>query len=378
MDDWDSSDTETDTEDSDTDNEMDTEQMVQELKEKYTDVTSPLGYTDAKTIYTYFKGGLHMDQIMEFLSSKDAYTLTKRTRRARYYNMTYCKSLRENIQMDVFFMQEFQKDNDGITHILLGVDVWSRFMWSCPIRNTSANEGLRGTKEILTLAGGYTKNLTVDKGSEFISNKYKTYIKGQKIKLHYTNSKASIVERAILTLKRYIYRYMAETDKLKYIDKLDHFVNIYNDHFHRFLQMSPREAEMKENQKRVKRAHDRKKAEMRSRRQKPRFKPGDKIRLSRIKNRMERGFDNTHNYEIFEIDSIDTNLPIPRYYVKQPETNEKIQGCFYANEIVLVRQHKYKLTVLKERVRRGKKEYFVKWKGYPGRFKCNIIFCNSI
>ena len=83
---------------------------------------------------------------------------------------------------------------------------------------------------------------------------------------------------------------------------------------------------------------------------------------------MTRGFDNTHNYEVFQIYKVNLDLPIPRYYVKQSETNEKIDGCFYGNEIVLVRQHKFKITILKERKIKGKKEYFVKWKGYPGKF----------
>ena len=337
-----------------------------ELEKQYIDVSSPIGYSDVKTIHRHFKGRLNKTQIKDFLSTKDAYTLTKRTRRAKYYNMTYCRGLRQNIQMDVFYMQEFHEQNDGCKHILLGVDVWSRYMWACPIKNTTGAEGLRGTQKILEQAGGFTTNLTLDKGSEFVSNKYKKYIQGLNIKLHYTNSKASIVERAILTLKRYIYRFMAETDKVRYIDKLQNFVDIYNDHFHRFLQMSPREAEEKRNQKKVKMAHNKKKKSLNKQKQKPRFKLGDKVRLSRIKNRMTRGYDTTYNYEIFEIYKINIDLPIPRYYVKQPETGEEIKGCFYANEIVLVRQHKYKIIILKERKKRGKKEYLVKWKGYPG------------
>lgn len=342
--------------------------LLKILARKYVDTASPIAYSDAKSIYEYFRGKLKMKQILDFLSTKDAYTLTKRTRRARYYNMTYVNKRRDNIQLDVFYMQEFQDQNDNIRHILVGLDVWSRYMWACPLKSTSAAEGLRGTKIILESANELPKNLTLDKGSEFVSNKYKNYIRSLKIKLFYTSSKASIVERSILTLKRYIYRYIAETDQVRYIDKLQHFVSIYNNHFHRFLNMSPKDAEEKKNQKKVKKAHDKRKNEMRNKRQRPRFKVGDKVRLSRIKNRMTRGFDNTHNYEVFQIYKVNLDLPIPRYYVKQSETDEKIDGCFYGNEIVLVRQHKFKITILKDREIKGKKEYFVKWKGYPGKF----------
>merc|ERR1711905_100036 len=116
---------------------------------------------------------------------------------------------------DVFYMQEFQDQNDNIRHILVGLDVWSHYMWACPLKSTSAAEGLRGTKIIL--------------------------------------------ERSILTLKRYIYRYIAETDHVRYIDKLQHFVSIYNNHFHRFLNMTPKDAEEKKNQKKKKKAPEKKK-----------------------------------------------------------------------------------------------------------------------
>ena len=341
--------------------------LLKLLDRKYVDTSSPIAYSDAKSIYKHFQGKLKMKEIMDFLSTKDAYTLTKRTRRARHYNMTYVKKKRHNIQLDVFYMQEFREQNDNICHILVGVDVWSRFMWACPLQSTSADEGLRGTKIILEKVDELPTNLTLDKGSEFVSNKYKKYIKSLNIRLFYTNSKASIVERSILTLKRYIYRYIAESDQVRYIDKLQQFVSIYNNHFHRFLNMTPNQAEEKKNKKKVKKAHDKRKNEMRKKRQKPRFKVGDKVRLSRIKNRMTRGFDNTHNYEVFQIYKVDLHLPIPRYYVKQSETNEKIYGCFYGNEIVLVRQHKFKIIILKERKIKRKKEYFVKWKGYPGK-----------
>ena len=119
--------------DLDSDSDSNTDSLTQ-LEKEYIAVSSPIGYSDAKTIHKYFKGKLNMKQITEFLSTKDAYTLTKRTRRARYYNMTYCRGLRQNIQLDVFYMQEFQEQNDGCKHILLGVDVWSRYMWACPIK----------------------------------------------------------------------------------------------------------------------------------------------------------------------------------------------------------------------------------------------------
>ena len=210
------------------------------------------------------------------------------------------------------------------------------------------------------------ENITVDKGSEFISKKYQSFIKSLNTKLHYTNCKASIAERAILTLKQRIYKFFAETDDLSYLKRLPDFVNGYNNHFHRFLQMSPLQAEQVENRHRVLQRHLKQEAELRSKKQFPRYKVGDKVRLARIKNRMTRGYDNTFNYEVFQISRIDTKLPIPRYYIVQPDTGENIEGCFYGNELVVVRQVRYKVIVHKKRTRKGVKEVYIGWKGYPG------------
>ena len=38
------------------------------------------------------------------------------------------------------------------------------------------------------------------------------------------------------------------------------------------------------------------------------------------------------------------------------------------NELVLVKDLKFKLTVLKKRKVRGQEQFFVKWKGYSGIF----------
>ena len=134
--------------------------------------------------------------------------------------------------------------------------------------------------------------------------------------------------------------------------------------------MSPRQAEESANTKKVLQRHIDREMELQSKRQFPRYKIGDKVRLARIRNRMSRGYDNTFNYEVFKISRIDTKLPIPRYYVEQPETGENIVGCFYGNELVLVTQVRYKVIVHKTRTRKGVKEFYIGWKGYPG----NIYF----
>ena len=185
MSDWDSS--------SSDDNDLDTSrdqpdtpaELLEILKQKYKDPQSDIGYTDVSSIYRYFRGKLPYKDIYKFLSTTDGYTLTKRVKKPRIFNMTYSSRLRQNLQVDVFFMQEFKKENDNFMHILVGVDVWSRFMWVCPLRNTSAVEGVRGVEHIFSRMGQLPENLTADKGSEFVSKKFRSYLKSRNVTLHH-------------------------------------------------------------------------------------------------------------------------------------------------------------------------------------------------
>ncbi|GBM67575.1 hypothetical protein AVEN_73704-1 [Araneus ventricosus] len=102
--------------------------------------------------------------------------------------------------------------------------------------------------------------------------------------------------------------------------------------------------------------------------EKPSFKVGDTVRISKWKERSEKGYENNWSREIFTAHKI---LPrIPTVYRLQDFHNNVIQGTFYEKEMQKVVDSGYHPVekVLKKRNRNGKSEYFVKFLGYPEEF----------
>ena len=66
-----------------------------------------------------------------------------------------------------------------------------------------------------------------------------------KIKLIFTKSsfKASVVERAQLTLERLIFKHITEKESLEYVNVLQYLVRRYNLSKHSFTQYTPQEVE---------------------------------------------------------------------------------------------------------------------------------------
>jgi hypothetical protein len=57
----------------------------------------------------------------------------------------------EQLDVDLANMQSLSKDNDGITYLLVAVDVLSRYTWVEPLKNKTAKEVERGLHVIFSI-----------------------------------------------------------------------------------------------------------------------------------------------------------------------------------------------------------------------------------
>ena len=96
-------------------------------------------------------------------------------------------------------------------------------------------------KKILDDSKRKPNEIWVDKGSKFYNNCFKKWLQDNDIVMYSTNNegKSVIPERFIRTLKNKIYKYMTETSKNVYIDKLDDIVKEYNNNYHTSIKMKP-------------------------------------------------------------------------------------------------------------------------------------------
>ena len=82
-----------------------------------------------------------------------------------------------------------------------------------------------------------------DQGTNFLNRHFRALMKEEDIELYntYNETKASIVERLIRTLKTKMWRYFTTKKTLRYIDTLQDLVYSYNHSVHRSIKVKPAE-----------------------------------------------------------------------------------------------------------------------------------------
>ena len=105
----------------------------------------------------------------------------------------------------------------------------------------------------------------------------------------------------------------------------------------------------------------------------PKYKIGDFVRITKKQNVFSKGYTPNWTEEIFKISEIQHTHPTT--YKIQDMKNEEIQGTFYEEELQLTTQEIFRIEkIIRSRVKNGKKEMFVKWKGYDKSFNSWIPF----
>ena len=96
----------------------------------------------------------------------------------------------------------------------------------------------------------------------------------------------------------------------------------------------------------------------------PKFKIGDKVRISKYKRNMfDKGYTPNWTEEVFIINNVQHTDPIT--YKLKDLNDEEIQGSFYEPELLKAKQ-----DIIDKVIRRDykKKRALVKWKGYSDDF----------
>ena len=102
------------------------------------------------------------------------------------------------------------------------------------------------------------------------------------------------------------------------------------------MKITPNEAELPKNRFHVQMMHENKFNKYKK--QVPKYKIGEKVRVSKQKHKFSRGYGHQFQNEFFYIHDIKRHLPKPLYILKSAEKeNEILEGAFYQSEIFPVR-----------------------------------------
>ena len=162
-------------------------------------------------------------------------------------------------------MQSLSKYNKGNKYLMCVIDLFSKYAWVIPIKDTKGVSIVNAFQKIIT-KGRKPNKIWVDQDFLKINNTemYSTYNEG----------KSAVTERFIRTLKNKIFKHITAISKSVYFDVLDDIVNKYNNAVHTTIKMKPIDvtdysyAEYNED----------------FNKKDPKFKVGDNVRISKYKN----------------------------------------------------------------------------------------------
>jgi hypothetical protein len=243
------------------------------------------------------------------------------------------------------------------------IDVLSKYAWSVPMKNKTAETTLNAFKEIVKESGRIPKHIWVDRGLEFY-NKYMTeWLKENNIIRYstYSEHKSVVVERFNRTLKEMMWKRFTAENTRNWIDMLDGLMYKYNNKLHSTIGMSPVKASLKENEVEVlQNTLDKTRLNLKN---KPKFKVGDKVRISRTKTIFEKGYLPNWSEELFIIDSVQKTIPVT--YKLKDTLGELLEGSFYQQELQKSIQEIYRVEkVIRKKKINGVENALVKWSGY--------------
>ena len=214
------------------------------LSSIYFDPKHPASFSGPTKLYRELKKDgrfqVGLNKIRQWLQDQEVYSIHKPLRRKFLTNRVIVQGIDEQWDADLADMSSLAKQNKGVKFLLLTIDIFSRYVWVEPLKNKTNSEVVKAFKKIFK-KGRKPKTIRFDKGKEFTGSLVKKYLKDMAI--HSFNSqnlsKANYAERAIKTLKNAINRYISYTQKTKYVDHLQDFVDSYNNSFHSSICMAP-------------------------------------------------------------------------------------------------------------------------------------------
>ena len=114
---------------------------------------------------------------------------------------------------------------------------------------------------------------------------------------------------------------MTSISKNLYIDKLDYIVNEYNNTYHTTIKMKPIDVKDNTYININKKINDKY----------PKFKVGDRVRISKYRNISAKGYTPNWSKEIFVIKKVENTVPWT--YVNNDLNGEEVIGTFYEKEL---------------------------------------------
>lgn len=263
-------------------------------------------------------------------------------------------------QADLVEMQPYARTNQGYKYILVVIDAFSKYLWAIPLKDKSGKKVTQALQEQVFKADRrHPQNLQTDRGKEFYNADFQNLMREYKIN-HYStgsNLKAAMAERVNRTLKNAMWKEFSDQGSYTWVKNnlLAKLVKAYNSRRHRTTGMRPIDVK-----------HNTDLSDIYRRRKttnpkKPRYRVGDKVRISKQRSTFAKSYTPNWTTEIFEIQRVQRTNPTT--YVLKDEGGQTVEGAFYEQEIARARFPD--LFLVEKVLRRRGDRALVKWLGFP-------------
>ena len=317
------------------------------------------------------KIGLH--KIRKWLQDQESFSIHKDNRRNFSRLKVIVTGKYDQYDADLADMQKLSRYNDGVTFLLVVIDVFSRFLWVEPLKNKSDKSVVEGFQKIFE-RGRKPRRLRTDKGVEFMGNVSQDYfdeIGVEQWPAANDDIKANFAERVIRTLKSSVWSYMRKKKSYRYVDVLQDLVFSYNNTKHKTTGMKPYAVSKGDVESRLWwHLYKPTQPYIKSRLGKPipyLFKKGDHVRISHKAKTFQRSHDEKWTREIFLVRQAFSRLGIRKYRLTDLDS-EDITGSFHEAELQKVSYSKDVEYEIEQVIRERGTQSLVKWKGWPKKF----------
>ena len=270
--------------------------------------------------------------------------------------------------IDLISIIKYSKQNNNYKYILTVIDFFSKYSWCYPLKSKTSNEIINSFKDMFKKSKRKPKMIQSDEGSEFNNKQVQKFFNDNNIKWYHTYNrdiKCSICERFNRTILNKIYKNFTLNNNTIWIKDLNKLVKEYNNSYHRTIKMKPIDASKKSNENIVRKNYN---FEIITNNRK--FKIGDKVRISLLKNTFEKGYTSNWSEQIYVIYDIKSSN-VHYYYLKDLNGNE-INGIFYQEELLKTNMKENDLYIIEKIIKKVGNKYLVKWKGYDDTFNSYV------
>ena len=355
------------------------EDLKSYLKSIYFNSEHPAGYAGALAVYNAVKSegkyNVTFKQIEEWLADQDAYATFKSAKKKFQRPRVIVSDKDQQWDADTLNMSYYKDSNDGYAYILVCIDVFTRYLFTRPLRN------LRGIKikESLEDIFKYNeppKSIRTDRGSEFVNTQVREYLQSKNINHFLTNNeiKTSHAERVIRTIRLRIARMMKARHDFNWVKHLQSITSAYNLSKHRSINCSPLEAMCTVPKSKL--WHWQYLRNDAATKTGPnsfyKFHLTDRVRVSYLATTFDRAYDERWSKVIYTITGRRMDQGFQKYKLKS-WNNDPVFGEFYKEElqkVAGVEDAEYEIErVMKQRMvgprNARRREILVKWMGWP-------------